>query len=139
MIRIRTKKFKQEMNSFILYIMSKMVDQTLSTSMEMHDEEFKLINLISYFKINQLKFRQMLNLISIMESISKILKDLRRFKDISSLSQKVNKSKVKVNKSKSKSKSKSKKDCKLFQDFCIFLFNAILIGNFLYLLFLDLT
>ena len=41
-------------NSFILYIMSKMVDLTSSANMELNNEEFKLINLISYSEINLL-------------------------------------------------------------------------------------
>ena len=52
MTRSSTKKFKQALNLFVLHITRKMVDSTSSTSLELHDDEFKLINLISYSKIN---------------------------------------------------------------------------------------
>ena len=52
MTRLRTKKFKQALNSFVLYIMSRMVDSTSSASIELNNEEFKLISLISYSEIN---------------------------------------------------------------------------------------
>ena len=48
----KTKKFKQSLNSFVLYIMSRMVDSTSSASIELNNEEFKLISLISYSEIN---------------------------------------------------------------------------------------
>lgn len=51
MTRSRTKKFKQALNSFVLHIISKL-DSTTSGSLEPHDEEFKLINLIYYSEIN---------------------------------------------------------------------------------------
>ena len=51
MTRSRTKKFKQALNLFVLHITSKL-DSTTSGSLELHDGEFKLINLIYYFEIN---------------------------------------------------------------------------------------
>ena len=50
MIRARTKKFKQALNSLFLYIMRNMVDLTSSASMELNKENFKLVCLISYFE-----------------------------------------------------------------------------------------
>ena len=50
--RSKTKKFKQSLNSFVLCIMSKMMDLTSSANMELNNKEFKLINLISYSEIN---------------------------------------------------------------------------------------
>ena len=50
MIRATTKKFKQALTSFVLYIMNKRVNSTSSANMEPSDEEFKLVSLISYFE-----------------------------------------------------------------------------------------
>ena len=50
MTRVRTKKFKQALTSFVLYSINKMVDSTSSANMEPSDKEFKLVSLISYFE-----------------------------------------------------------------------------------------
>ena len=52
MTKASTMKFKQALTSFVLYTMSRMVDLTSSTIMELNNEEFKLISLISYSELN---------------------------------------------------------------------------------------